>query len=89
METCALSVQIDDYSEDDSDPFKIIVVQISSRVLDLFLVFVNQTGNFVKDLFFVCYGAKRMFYMHHILELIIKIHDNQGIYHFTKMFIYF
>ena len=51
---------------------------------------VKQTRNFVKDLFVVCYGAKRMFYMHHILDLIIKIHDNQaGIYHFTNIFIYF
>ena len=39
METRALSVQNDDYSEDDSDHFKIIVVQISSRVLDLFMCF--------------------------------------------------
>ena len=50
---------------------------------------VKQTRNFVKDLFVVCYGAKRMFYMHHILDLIIKIHDHQGIYHFTNIFIYF
>lgn len=39
METCALSVQNDDYSEDDSDHFKIILVQISPWVLDPFMCF--------------------------------------------------